>query len=73
MKRATVRGWKANAAVVLGGVSTLASSDLPRRAAPDEGAQRSSRNPGSSCGRSGALAANHPVRYIHCAMRVSFG
>ena len=46
--------------------------DVRVLSAPTQRGQRSSRNPGSSFGRSGAVATNHPVRYIHCAMRVSF-
>jgi hypothetical protein len=34
---------------------------------------RSNLNPGLILGRSALFAANHPVKYIHCAMRVSFG
>lgn len=34
---------------------------------------RSSLNPASTAGRLGAFATNQPVRYIHCAIRVSLG
>jgi hypothetical protein len=44
----------------------------PPRSAP-LARYRSSRNPGSGFGRSSAFAAYHPVRYIHRAIRSSFG
>jgi hypothetical protein len=34
---------------------------------------RSSLNPASNAGRTGAFATNHPVSYIHFVIRVSFG
>ena len=37
------------------------------------GGHRSSLNPASTAGLRAAFATYHPVRYIHCAMRVSLG
>jgi len=56
----------------VGTVVVSAKSESPRFAAGAPG-HLSSSKPGSTLGRSGEFAANQPVRYIHCAIRVSFG